>query len=146
MSWSPERQSAYYKTWLTNHREEVRAYLRKYYIAHREKIKASSRANGKLYRQKHPEIHCAQQHRRRACKSAVLCTATAEHEQAIKAAYKYRCAYCGRRSKQLTIDHVIPLQRGGGHIPENLVPACRPCNSAKRDRPAPFLPPIRLLL
>ncbi len=43
----------------------------------------------------------------------------------------YRCAYCGQRSQQLTIDHVIPRHRGGTHSWDNLVTACARCNRKK---------------
>ena len=36
----------------------------------------------------------------------------------------------------LTLDHVIPLARGGQHRVENLVAACKPCNSRKHARDA----------
>lgn len=44
------------------------------------------------------------------------------------------CAYCLADDVKLTIDHVQPLSRGGKHSIENIVPACGPCNSAKKDR------------
>jgi 5-methylcytosine-specific restriction endonuclease McrA len=43
----------------------------------------------------------------------------------------YTCQYCGVRSNDLTIDHIIPRSRGGGHSWDNLVSACRPCNHRK---------------
>lgn len=43
----------------------------------------------------------------------------------------YTCQYCGTRTGDLTIDHVIPRSRGGGHSWENLVSACRVCNHRK---------------
>jgi 5-methylcytosine-specific restriction endonuclease McrA len=43
----------------------------------------------------------------------------------------YTCQYCGRKSQQLTIDHVIPRHRGGLYSWENLVAACPPCNRNK---------------
>ncbi len=43
----------------------------------------------------------------------------------------YQCQYCGTRSRELTLDHVIPKHRGGGHSWDNLVSACRPCNHRK---------------
>jgi 5-methylcytosine-specific restriction endonuclease McrA len=43
-----------------------------------------------------------------------------------------RCQYCGRRAE--SIDHVVPRSRGGQHIWENVVAACRRCNTTKRDR------------
>jgi 5-methylcytosine-specific restriction endonuclease McrA len=47
---------------------------------------------------------------------------------------KQRCQYCGRRSKELTIDHVIPRERGGTHSWENLVTCCIRCNNKKGNR------------
>jgi len=43
------------------------------------------------------------------------------------------CHYCGRKAsfKELTLDHVVPLARGGTTSPGNVVPACRECNKAK---------------
>jgi hypothetical protein len=43
------------------------------------------------------------------------------------------CHYCGARSKlgELTVDHVVPLARGGSNARANKVLACRPCNAAK---------------
>jgi 5-methylcytosine-specific restriction endonuclease McrA len=46
----------------------------------------------------------------------------------------YRCQYCGRRTSQLTIDHVIPRHRGGEHRWDNLVTACPQCNRRKGGR------------
>jgi 5-methylcytosine-specific restriction endonuclease McrA len=43
----------------------------------------------------------------------------------------YQCQYCGVRARELTLDHVVPKHRGGGHSWDNLVSACRPCNHRK---------------
>lgn len=43
----------------------------------------------------------------------------------------FTCQYCGERTRDLTIDHVIPRSRGGVHSWENLVSACRTCNHRK---------------
>ena len=45
-----------------------------------------------------------------------------------------RCQYCGRRGGDLTLDHVMPKHRGGPHVWENLVTACRACNHRKGGR------------
>ena len=46
------------------------------------------------------------------------------------------CHYCGRQVgvKSLTMDHVIPLIRGGRSVRGNMVPACRDCNARKQSR------------
>ena len=43
-----------------------------------------------------------------------------------------RCQYCAGIADSL--DHVMPRSRGGLHIWENVVAACRKCNLGKRDR------------
>lgn len=47
---------------------------------------------------------------------------------------KYRCLYCGRQTRELTLDHVIPRHRGGPHDWENLASACKSCNHRKAGR------------
>jgi len=44
---------------------------------------------------------------------------------------KYTCQYCGIRSRDLTVDHIMPKHRGGRHSWENLVTACKSCNHRK---------------
>ncbi len=45
-----------------------------------------------------------------------------------------RCYYCGRTVPpgELTMDHIVPLIRGGKSTKNNIVPACRECNSKKK--------------
>jgi len=66
--------------------------------------------------------------------------------EAIKRAYGGRCSYCGTKPRKLTIDRVIPISRGGGTVPENIVPACGFCNTSKGNREAPVLPAVRLMI
>jgi 5-methylcytosine-specific restriction endonuclease McrA len=44
------------------------------------------------------------------------------------------CHYCGRKFtyKQLTMDHLVPLARGGRSTRDNLVPSCKKCNVKKK--------------
>jgi 5-methylcytosine-specific restriction endonuclease McrA len=45
-----------------------------------------------------------------------------------------RCYYCGRSfaPRELTMDHVVPLARGGKSKKGNVVTACRDCNNKKK--------------
>jgi 5-methylcytosine-specific restriction endonuclease McrA len=47
-----------------------------------------------------------------------------------------RCQYCGRihPQRQLNLDHVVPLSRGGTSTWDNVVCACVACNSRKGNR------------
>jgi hypothetical protein len=59
------------------------------------------------------------------------CTLTLKEWQEIKKQYKNCCAYCNKFSQRLEKDHVIPLAKGGAHVKDNIVPACRTCNAKK---------------
>ncbi len=54
------------------------------------------------------------------------------NRRAVFARDENRCQYCGAAAEN--IDHVVPRSRGGQHVWENVVAACRPCNSRKEDR------------
>jgi 5-methylcytosine-specific restriction endonuclease McrA len=45
-----------------------------------------------------------------------------------------RCYYCGARVEpaELTLDHLVPLIRGGRTTRGNCVPACKECNNRKK--------------
>jgi 5-methylcytosine-specific restriction endonuclease McrA len=47
-----------------------------------------------------------------------------------------RCQYCGKKfpSSELSLDHVIPISRGGKSTWENVVCACLPCNVRKGNK------------
>lgn len=45
-----------------------------------------------------------------------------------------RCHYCGGSflPEELTMDHIVPVTRGGKASRNNVVPACKECNSRKK--------------
>lgn len=47
---------------------------------------------------------------------------------------QHTCQYCGKETRQLTLDHVIPRYRGGQHTWENVVSCCIACNRRKAGR------------
>ena len=49
---------------------------------------------------------------------------------------QWKCQYCGNdfKTHELTFDHVIPRSRGGRTNWENIVAACRGCNTAKGSK------------
>jgi HNH endonuclease len=55
---------------------------------------------------------------------------SAEQWTALKAAWG-GCAYCGEADKPLQRDCVLALSRGGRYTLDNIVPACRACNTSK---------------
>lgn len=55
---------------------------------------------------------------------------------------KFRCAYCRVRvvvsdtwrPDMATLDHIVPLSKGGPHAPHNVTTCCSMCNSIKSDK------------
>lgn len=50
-----------------------------------------------------------------------------------------KCLSCGKQygkkgTNKLTIDHIVPLNKGGTHWPNNIQPLCSSCNSSKKDK------------
>jgi 5-methylcytosine-specific restriction endonuclease McrA len=45
------------------------------------------------------------------------------------------CHYCGKKvpPKELTLDHIVPVTRGGRSTRGNCVPACKECNNQKKN-------------
>jgi 5-methylcytosine-specific restriction endonuclease McrA len=45
------------------------------------------------------------------------------------------CHYCGKKFpfRELTMDHLVPLSRGGRSTKDNLVPSCKSCNTLKKS-------------
>lgn len=46
----------------------------------------------------------------------------------------YTCQYCGNKTQDLTLDHVVPRRQHGAHTWENVVAACSKCNLRKAGR------------
>ena len=46
-----------------------------------------------------------------------------------------KCFYCGKVMPKtaVTMDHIVPLAQGGRSVQGNVVPACKDCNTQKRD-------------
>jgi 5-methylcytosine-specific restriction endonuclease McrA len=147
------RTKAYYQTpqatekrrisaalWKANNKDKIREYNKKHghtaYLKYKEtehgkevrrrnKLKYNSTLKGKLTdKRKH--------HKRRAIMENAG-TFTNEQWQERLAEYNYCCAYCYNSFpvNELTIDHMHPISRGGTNTIDNLVPACKSCNSRK---------------
>ena len=68
------------------------------------------------------------------------CWIRRERRLALYVRHRFRCVYCGTDLRNaapadLTLDHLLPRSAGGDNSNENLVLACRSCNSARQDKP-----------
>lgn len=53
------------------------------------------------------------------------------------------CHYCGKHvgSSALTMDHIVPVSRGGKSTKGNVVPCCKECNNNKK-----YYTPVELVM
>ena len=53
------------------------------------------------------------------------------------------CYYCKKKftPEELTMDHVVPISRGGKSVKGNIVPCCKECNNKKK-----YLTPVEMIL
>lgn len=75
----------------------------------------------------------ARSHHRRVVERTAAGTYTPEQFLARCEFYGWRCYLCGVNLGRatVTVEHRIPLSRGGANWPANLAPACKSCNSRK---------------
>jgi 5-methylcytosine-specific restriction endonuclease McrA len=106
--------------------ERVREIRRRW----REKNREKTREWHRRWISKNPDKRAAVKHRRRSRKRGNGGSFTSAEWRAMCAAFDYKCVRCGQE-KPLTVDHVVPLSRGGANDITNLQPLCLLCNSIK---------------
>ena len=86
------------------------------------------------YLRENPErMRAIRRNRKSKIKAARFLVTTRDWDRLV-ARHRGCCAYCGRRSDILHREHVIPIAKGGRHSIGNLLPACPPCNYAKKTK------------
>ena len=89
-------------------------------------------ASGQCFRSEHLAVDVPSVVRLRHFVKVPFGRRAALNRRAVFARDGGRCQYCGDAAD--SIDHVVPRARGGPHVWENVVAACRPCNVRKGDR------------
>ena len=144
-----EEKKEYNRQWRKANKEKVRESARRYREKNREKMRArwnqyhkdnpkKHRANQRSYIRKNPIrakfINTRSQIRRRLEKYNIedKNIFTLEEGLALYEAQMKRCAYCGKPlSTSFSVDHIVPVSRGGASTIDNIALACRKCNSTK---------------
>jgi len=143
---TPEQAKRAYeasRAWQEANPERVRAAGRKSYYLHRERRLEAGRA----WSRANPEKIANGSRRRRA-----LARGAESDGHTFAELCEYwlamgldpgQCSYCDKEClpsstsgspDMFTIDHIVPLIRGGTHCMDNLTPSCKGCNSSKNDR------------
>lgn len=153
---NPEKVAAMNRSWREANPDQYREIYRNYWQANpdkkREKDRRWRRANPdkraeteRRWRRANPEK--TSEHRRRWKKANPDSVKAHKHLRRARLAgsggsyssfeweelcrqYDYRCVCCGKR-KKLTVDHVVPISKGGSSDISNIQPLCKRCNFSK---------------
>jgi len=111
---NPEKFAERHRKWLRENKEKVRE-------------------TAKRWRRNNPEKRRFQSSLRAARKRNAEGKFTFGEWELLKKQYSHTCPMCGRKEPKikLTIDHIIPISKGGSNWIENIQPLCGSCNNRK---------------
>lgn len=145
LKWHKENPE-YLLKWKERQAHMQPTYASRYHAKHKEK---RNQYNAEWVRL-NPEKHRAKEAKRRALKQGY----SGQHYSdvdlaACLTAQDGYCWYCGfKLPVTVHVDHVVPLSKGGGNGPDNVVLACPPCNGSKGKKllGLEWVPPIVRIL
>lgn len=124
-----DRKLAYDTEYRGYHRQELNKKSRQYYYQNKEQHTISV-----LRWKKENRDSCNISTRKyRSTALGLESTLTKEEWKLIVDFFDSGCAYCGR-PKSLAREHFVPVSNGGSFTKENIIPACRSCNSSKNNK------------
>ncbi len=142
-------------TWYIDHKESEQTKRKQNYVEHRSEYiqratsyqqehKEERQLYLKQYHQTHytpsdrvlrlPEEIRAYGRRRASVRRKANLNYTQKMWEDVKDLFNHCCAYCLRPTKKLTVDHIVPVSKGGLTTEDNIVPACQRCNNKKLNR------------
>jgi len=138
---NPEKRKEILKRYYDKKKEEEPEYFNKKAMEHYHKDVEKSRKKLRDYRKKNPIKTRYWKYKRR-----IRCDFTVVDKEHMTEEFKkgvlikireqdFRCLYCGKDvSEDYSLDHRIPLSRGGDNTVENIDIVCKDCNTKKSTR------------
>lgn len=139
-----KKEKEYSAKWREKNKVHVAEYRKKYY----EKNKEILRMNKKQYVKNNAELYRKYAQERRCRLLNAEGSYNLKDIIEIIEGQGYKCVYCEKEIKnKYSIDHIIPLSKGGSNWPENIQLVCPSCNSRKKNKcPEKFAKEIGFLL
>ena len=131
-----ENRKEYMEQWREKNKKHRKEYSKEYYEENKEHIKEYK----KQYKINNPDKVFNYHHKRRELKECQGRGIAKEQWIEMMEFFEWKCAYSGmqfssnNKERDRTIDHIIPLSKGGEHEIWNLVPMCANYNYSKQDK------------
>ena len=133
-----ERRKEKGKIYNLTNKDKIKEYSKKYYQNNKE----HKREYQRKYLRKNPQVNALHHQKRINLKHNLQVTLTLGQWEQIKTDFDYKCAYCGMSEKEhknlfnesLHQEHFLALSNGGEFTHNNIIPACRSCNSSKNNK------------
>jgi 5-methylcytosine-specific restriction endonuclease McrA len=131
-------EAAIRRAWLSRRPGYSAAGNKRYKAKHPVRAAALAMVRRKKWEAKYPERAKANRMRRgaRLREAVKVGDVTGRQWSAILLFYGHACARCrvAASVRPLSVDHFIPLSKGGTHSADNVWPLCLPCNQRKSNR------------
>lgn len=135
-----ERKNAQSRKWRELHPERRKEVVNKWDKGNRDKLNAAARRRD----HEDPTRRIVKANKRRTRITSAGGSFTRTEWKDLCARYGFACVCCGE-VKPLTVDHVIPVSKGGTSYIDNLQPLCKSCNSAKHDKTIDYRLPWKMV-
>ncbi|MBA7705961.1 hypothetical protein ES703_114803 [subsurface metagenome] len=128
-------KAKYMREYRRTHRKELNKKNREWIHSHRDKVKE--------YRRKYDQLPASEKarikanHKRKAAMMSCEVNDLTSIQVRILLAESVYCGICGKffnQKRKKTLDHIIPISKGGNHTSVNMQVVCRTCNSEKGDK------------
>ena len=126
-----EKVSIYQGIYREKNHYKLAEYKNKYRINNKDKINSWLHEYYKTERCK--SLASTSRQKRRSLKRKLESSFTNSQWESCKKYFNNTCAYCGKETS-LTQDHFVPLSKQGEYTKNNIVPACKSCNSKKLNK------------
>ena len=138
---NPEKAREIKKNWRKNNPEKVKKHKHNFYVRNKEKIYEHQKEWNEKNKNKRMKMRQkwarenrgllnASRNKRRANKRGSGGSFTADEWNELCKKYDNKCLSCGKK-KKLTVDHIVPVSKGGSSNISNIQPLCQSCNSKK---------------
>lgn len=135
----PEKVRESWKRYRLKYLDKERERNHLYYLKNEEKEKQRSKKKWKIWYEKNRtkrRWYNKEWYRKRRVGGDII---RRQDWEDLKKSNDHKCIFCKKSEPdiRLTMDHIVPMSKGGKNILANIQPLCRSCNCSKKDKYQP---------